>query len=80
MLRSTFATALVACLVQTASAAWMRQENDDASIFSMPMPIEDCLEASGDTGAEALYFDAKEGVIYEITEADAPQGPSPSSS
>ena len=62
-------TAFAACLLSTAQAAWDLESYGDGIFDDAPELLDaeqDNLEGL-DEKAEALYYDPKEGVIYEIT-------------
>ena len=66
----TIVSAFAACLVQTAQAVWDLESLGDGIFAENPNVFEDIadgLEGLDEEGQGALYYDPKEGVIYEIS-------------
>ena len=67
-------SAFAACLVQSVQAVWDLESLGDGIFAENPNNFEetaDGLEGLDEEGQGALYYDPKEGVLYEIS-TDAP--------
>ena len=66
------AMALVASVFEAAQAVRVYQEDSEPVFSPIPEDMGQGLESVADEeGSEALYYDPKEQVIYEITSSEA---------